>query len=707
MMLNSQEEDHVELSINPDFPPDYHGYPSYSGPKNGRIDEGKSEPSSIERARSESSPRLAAIWEKPSTVKGIFADVSKWDKIFITSCIIAVLLDPLFFYIPYIHEDNKCLGKDKTLGIAAILLRSLTDITFIVNITYQIREWIKTGSIKIQKAGLPSKDVEDQRPTIVWEDSIDKGECTQFAEEVVGIFSRTKKKIAGAKNKIAQKLPWLTLPVFIDILAVLPLPQVFIVYVFFEISGSGYLDYRHMMNLFLLGQYVPRIFRIYLSSAEFTKTSGIWVKGAFNFFLYILASHVLGAFWYFFSIQRETSCWHRACQKYMHNDKGCMSKFYCKGNQASPNTTITSFLEEHCPLSDNITSEQFNFGIFLDGLKNNNTQHINFARKFFFSFWWGLRNLSNFGTNLTATSTYVWENLFAILISIIGLLLFLYLVGNVQTLMQFETTKWEEIRRKIEMKRLDLEVWMQRNKIPNELKKKIIKSIKKKLEEDKDANLENLFSILPWDTRKDLKRFLCVNALRNEPMLKDANPKVVKMICDYLKPVMYVEKSSIFQAGEPLDMMLFITQGTVWTYSSSSSTSDDTSLTGKQKLGSASPLMITKSLKEGNSYGVEQLLRWVAVPDYHFSNLPCLNENVRSISFKSGRLYTHGHASDLRIAAIKCLGIWNFINICPQSSRKRGGGTYYHSRSSPSFPKSVTSTKKVRIKANGGVRILK
>ncbi|KAM5557673.1 hypothetical protein ABKV19_024838 [Rosa sericea] len=513
-MLNSQEVDHVELSINPEFPPNYKGYPSYSGPKNGRIDEGNSEPSSIERPRSEFSPLLAAIWEKPSTVKGIFADVSMWDKIFITSCIIAVLMDPLFFYIPYIHEDNKCLGKDKTLGIAAILLRSLTDITFIVNITYQIREWIKSGSIKTQKAGLPSNDVEDQGPTIVSED-LDKGECTQFAEEVVGIFSRTKKKIAGTKKKMAQKLPWLTLPVFIDILAVLPLPQVFIVYVFFEISGSGYLHYRHMMNLFLLGQYVPRIFRIYLSSAEFTKTSGIWVKGAFNFFLYILASHVLGAFWYFFSIQRETSCWHRSCEKYMPNDKGCMSNFYCKGNQASPNSTITSFLEEHCPLTDNITSEQFNFGIFLDGLKNNNTQHINFARKFFFSFWWGLRNLSNFGTNLTETSTYVWENLFAILISITGLLLFLYLIGNVQTLMQFETTKWEEIRRKIEMKRLDLDVWMERNKIPNELKKKIIKSIKKKLEEDKDANLENLFSILPWDTRKDLKRFLCVNALRN------------------------------------------------------------------------------------------------------------------------------------------------------------------------------------------------
>lgn len=148
---------------------------------------------------------------------------------FITSCVIAVLLDPLFFYIPYIHEDNKCLGKDKPLGIAAILLRSLTDITFILNITFQIRELIlpktKTVPSKTQNPpGVPSKDVE-KGSNLDWEDS-NKGECTQFAEEIVGIFSRTKKQIAGTKKKIAQKLPWLTLPVFIDILAVLPVPQV-------------------------------------------------------------------------------------------------------------------------------------------------------------------------------------------------------------------------------------------------------------------------------------------------------------------------------------------------------------------------------------------------------------------------------------------------------------------------------------------------
>ena len=51
---------------------------------------------------------------------------------------------------------------------------------------------------------------------------------------------------------------------------------------------------------------------------------------------------------------------------------------------------------------------------------------------------------------------------------------------------------------------------------------------------------------------------------------------------------------------------------------------------------------INKTLKEGNSYGVEQLLRWVAVPDEHFSKLPSQLERECEMSIKSGRLYSHG-----------------------------------------------------------------
>ena len=46
------------------------------------------------------------------------------------------------------------------------------------------------------------------------------------------------------------------------------------------------------------------------------------------------------------------------------------------------------------------------------------------------------------------------------------------------------------------------------------------------------------------------------------------NELLLQMICDHLKPVYYNEQSYIVQEGEPLDAMLFITQGIVWSFTS-------------------------------------------------------------------------------------------------------------------------------------------
>ncbi|PQQ21481.1 uncharacterized protein Pyn_07729 [Prunus yedoensis var. nudiflora] len=62
-----------------------------------------------------------------------------WNNVFVISCVVAVSLDPLFLYIPIINEKNKCVGMDKKLRTAALVLRSLTDIIFVVRIIHQIR----------------------------------------------------------------------------------------------------------------------------------------------------------------------------------------------------------------------------------------------------------------------------------------------------------------------------------------------------------------------------------------------------------------------------------------------------------------------------------------------------------------------------------------------------------------------------------------
>ena len=51
---------------------------------------------------------------------------------------LAVSLDPLFFYIPTINGDEKCLQTDTKLRIVALVSRLLTDIILIFHILDQV-----------------------------------------------------------------------------------------------------------------------------------------------------------------------------------------------------------------------------------------------------------------------------------------------------------------------------------------------------------------------------------------------------------------------------------------------------------------------------------------------------------------------------------------------------------------------------------------
>ena len=76
--------------------------------------------------------------------------LQSWNVIFLLSCVISVLLDPLFFYLPVINEDKKCIGLDKKLWITAIVLRSVTDIIYLMHIIFQFR----TGFINKEREKL-------------------------------------------------------------------------------------------------------------------------------------------------------------------------------------------------------------------------------------------------------------------------------------------------------------------------------------------------------------------------------------------------------------------------------------------------------------------------------------------------------------------------------------------------------------------------
>ncbi|BBG93749.1 cyclic nucleotide gated channel 1 [Prunus dulcis] len=419
-----------------------------------------------------------------------------WNKMFVISCVFAVSLDPLFFYIPIIDQQNKCLQMDKVLQTVALTLRSLTDVIFLLHFICEICDGLKT---------------------------------------------QTKKKSppSTSETKLASDTPKTTAP---------------------NTQSNGHSN----------------------SKVETGEHSGPKSKKKVDWSCPGIHAVILGAFWYFFSIQREISCWHQTCVNHSIDSAQCINTVYCNG-QTTTSRNIT-FVNEHCPLDtpDNATSS-FNFGIFLDSLKNQKHR----AHK-------------------------VWKEV---------LLLFLVGPAKPKTFMQMQATKSEEMRKKIKIKKLDIQSWISKNKVPDDIKKEIMKSVKQKLKEHKDADLQNdLYSILPGKTRTSLKRCLCMDAFKTVPMLENMSKKVLEMMCEYLKPVMYNENSFPFRMGDPLDRMLFIIDGTMWTYSGGGG---DEAATSPSNI---STLLVAKPLGKGEIYG-EELLSW-ASPS--ITQLPISTKHLKS-----------------------------------------------------------------------------
>ncbi|CAN6710807.1 unnamed protein product [Malus baccata var. baccata] len=495
--------------------------------------------------------------------------LQNWNKIFVLSCVIAVSLDPLFLYTLVVDGEYKCVGLDRRLQIIACVLRSFTDIFHVLHIIFQFR----TGFIA------PSSRV------------FGRGE---LIDDPVAIAKR-----------------YLSSYFIIDILAILPLPQVVVFIVIPTISLPVSLVAKDLMKFVIVAQYVPRFWRIYPLYKEVTRTSGFltetaWAGAAFNLLLYMLASHIVGAFWYLFSVEREYRCWRDQC----NGDRLCKKFLYCD----SKHDTDASFVANKnasCPFidpGDIKNSSVFNFGIYYDALASGVVETRDFPKKLSFCFWWGLRNLSSLGQNLK-TSTFVWEMVFAVTISILGLVLFSLLIGNMQKYLQSTTVRVEEMR----VKRRDAEQWMAHRMLPENLRERIRRYDQYKWQETRGVDEDTLVRNLPKDLRKDIKRHLCLALLQRVPIFEKMDEQLMDAMCDRLKPVLYTDKSYITREGDPVDEMLFIMRGNLATMTTN---------------GGRTGFFNTADLKAGDFCG-EELLTWALDPNSS-TNLPTSTRTVEA-----------------------------------------------------------------------------
>ncbi|KAL3369079.1 hypothetical protein AABB24_009736 [Solanum stoloniferum] len=496
--------------------------------------------------------------------------LQKWNKVCILVCVFAVSLDPLFFYIPVIDNKNKCLDLDKTLKITACVLRSITDLFYIFHIILKFR----TGFIAPS-----SRD-------------FGRGKLIEYSSAI-------------AKRYLLSYF-------VVDVVAVLPLPQIVILIIAPNMNGSISLATTEMLKIVVFAQYAPRLFRIIPLYKEVERTTGFfsgstWGGAVFYLFLFMWCSNVTGAFWYLFSIERQDACWRSACNKIPN----CLSDYLHCGGKMNGNTFL---LNSSCPLlqqEDIKDQNDFDFGIALDALQFQVVEKRKFRTKLLYCFWWGLRNLSSLGQNLK-TSTFDGDIIFAICISIMGLILFSLIIGNMQQLLQFDLVRVEEMR----ARRWDVEQWMSNRLLPDDLRQQIRRHEQYKWQQTKGVEEDSFIQNLPRDLRRNLKQHLCWSSLNRVPVFSLMDEQSLHVLCDRLKPARFIEKSYIIREGEPVEEMHFLMRGAV-----SSMTTN----------GGRTGFFNSSHLKAGDFCGTE-LLTWAISPLSSSSSLPVSTRTVQAVT---------------------------------------------------------------------------
>ncbi|KAL2541099.1 putative cyclic nucleotide-gated ion channel 15 [Abeliophyllum distichum] len=444
--------------------------------------------------------------------------IRRWNKIFLVACLVSLFVDPLFFYLPVV-EENVCINIGFTLEVVLTIIRSIADIFYMVQIFVRFR--------------------------------------TAYVAPSSRVFGRGELVIDSSKIAIRylQKSLWL------DVIAALPLPQVLIWGIIPNLRGSTMANTKNVLRFFIIFQYLPRLYIIFPLSSQIVKSTGVvtqtaWAGAAYNLMLYMLASHILGACWYLLSIERQEACWRHTCS---FESPPCQNTYFdC--HRVTDSDRNVWFKSSNVSTQCNPDSSSYPFGIFGDAVTSSVTSAL-FFNKYFYCLWWGLKNLSSLGQNLS-TSTYVGEISFAIIIATLGLVLFALLIGNMQTYLQSTTVRLEEWR----IKRTDTEQWMRHRQLPQELRQSVRKYDQYKWVATRGVDEEALLRGLPLDLRRDIKRHLCYDLVRRVPLFDQMDERMLDAICERLKPALCTQGTCLVREGDPVNEMLFIIRGNLDSY---------------------------------------------------------------------------------------------------------------------------------------------
>ncbi|XP_052290344.1 uncharacterized protein LOC102627720 isoform X18 [Citrus sinensis] len=319
-----------------------------------------------------------------------------------------------------------------------------------------------------------------------------------------------------------------------------------------------FFDPMKYFKILLCIRYLARIISIYSlfskavrSSTELSEAK--WVKIAVNLYLYLQAANVFGGLWYFMAIERVTECWTKACIN--HTGQHC--HFSCRVNLEEDRTYINGF----CPTKIRNTTIH-DFGIFHGALESGIVEGTSILQKLLHCFVWGLQNLSNLGHDLQSGSD-VWENIFVILVVSSGFLFFALLIGNMQIYLQSRTVRLKEMT----VKPREIEEWKPFQNLSANLQQEMKKYKPYIRRKTNHIDIENLLNNIPKELGKKIKRELCWHLLKKVHEFRMLKEETLDALCDCVKPTFFTEHAHIIREGDPIDELIFVMQGNLWTYS--------------------------------------------------------------------------------------------------------------------------------------------
>ncbi|XP_039156852.1 probable cyclic nucleotide-gated ion channel 20, chloroplastic [Eucalyptus grandis] len=209
---------------------------------------------------SDVSAHIPGIMNPPAQV------VQRWNKFFVISCLVAVLIDPLFFFLLSVQKDNMCIILNKPMTTTIVVFRSVTDFIYLLHILLQFRLAYVAPETRVVGAG----DLVDHPKRIT-------------LNYLRGYF-------------------------FIDLFVAFPLPQILILQVVPRFRVSSARNYeKTLLCVGVFVQYIPRLYRVLPLLVRQSPTGFIfelaWANFVINLLMFVLAGHVVGPCWYLLGLQ--------------------------------------------------------------------------------------------------------------------------------------------------------------------------------------------------------------------------------------------------------------------------------------------------------------------------------------------------------------------------------------------------------------------